>query len=144
MLTTYWDPFAPFRRTFRASDPWLGVLDALANDAHVAPQVPRLEFSEEADHFELRALVPGVRPDNLHIEFEDGALTIAIKRELAAPEGAKLLRRERGAYEFSRALRFSEAVSPEGIRAELAQGVLRVHVPKVAKPAPRKIDVTVS
>ncbi|UKZ76989.1 hypothetical protein TrVFT333_004705 [Trichoderma virens FT-333] len=48
---------------------------------------------------------------------------------------------ERRVGEFSRTFTFARQVDEEGVTAKLEDGILTVHVPKIAKPSSRRIEV---
>lgn len=102
------------------------------------PHVDILELPEE---LLIRADLPGAKGSEIDIQFEDGALTIRgpvaerQKRDLA------YLRQEYGVGDFYRTFRVSEQVDANRIAAEFADGVLTLHLPKVAAAKPRKIAV---
>lgn len=111
---------------------------------------PGLVFSPAVDIFEtgreicLVADMPGVAPDNLNIDLHDGILTISgdVKPWEGADEADVLVEFEIGRY--YRQFTLSEVVDQARIEARLADGVLRLTMPKAEKAMPRKIAVTVA
>ena len=100
-----------------------------------------VDIQETQDSFILFADIPGVGPDDLHIEVEDDVLTLAGKRSLVDEKQTTDLRRERFQGEFSRSFRLSERIGKDGIEAQVKDGVLRLILPKAASAAPRSIAV---
>jgi len=84
--------------------------------------------------------MPGVTGDSIAIDFEEGVLTIQGKVAPRKVEGVGLLQ-EYGVGDFYRTFRVSEQIDASRIRAEYADGVLTVHLPKVEAANPRKIEV---
>jgi len=113
-------------------------------------QLERLEVRPRVDVFEndaeylVIADVPGVRNDALDVRFEDGELRIEARRAANTADGAQPLAEEYRVADYRRAFAMPEGVDPEKIEAELAQGVLKVHLPKSAHKRPRRIDIRAS
>lgn len=96
---------------------------------------------ETDESFVIELEAPGFRREDLSLEFTGGALTIRGERTIARPEGARVLRAERGSGAFERTLRVRAAVDPEGVTASLDGGVLTVTLPKAAEARPRRIEI---
>lgn len=112
-----------------------------------SPDPDRLLFQPAIDIFDteeglvLRADLPGVAPDSLELQVQDNKLTLFGRVGSHAPEGAVPLHEEYGVGDFLRSFILSDDVDHERITAKLAHGVLRVTLPKVARPEPRRIQV---
>lgn len=102
---------------------------------------PNVDILEEQDELRLLADMPGVTADSIEIDFEEGVLTIQGKVAPRKVEGLSLLQ-EYGVGDFYRTFRISEQIDASRIRAEYADGVLTVHLPKVEAAKPRKIEVS--
>jgi len=101
---------------------------------------PRVDILETEDELLLFADLPGVREENVDIRFESGELTLHARRtQTDVGEGQWLWENETG--DFFRAFRISEQVDASKIWAELKNGVLTLHLPKVEAAKPRKITV---
>ena len=94
--------------------------------------VPPVDLAELQDQYRLTVELPGLSRDDVHIDFLDGTLTIRGQRPglSCCPERYQQL--ERGQGQFSRSFRFATPVDSDAISADLADGVLTVHVPKAA------------
>jgi HSP20 family protein len=102
---------------------------------------PLVDIVELKDELLLRIDLPGVKPDGVDIEFEDGTLTIQGRVAPRYDENFKFLAAEYGVGDFYRTFRVSEQIDPAKIHAEHAHGVLTVHLPKTEAVKPRKIEV---
>lgn len=102
------------------------------------PNVDIAEFKEE-----LTAWVdlPGVRGEDIDIQFEQGALTLHAKTHDRHAEKANWLLNEYGVGDYYRTFRVSEAIDPSRISGEYKNGVLTLHLPKVDAVKPRRITV---
>lgn len=108
---------------------------------------PGLVFTPAVDIFEsekaitLLADMPGVKPDDLSIDLRENTLTLV--GEVAPFEGADeqdvLVEYEIGKY--YRQFTLSEVIDQEKIEATIADGVLKLILPKVEKATPKKITV---
>jgi len=101
---------------------------------------PRVDILETEHEILLLADMPGVKPADVDVRFENGELTIHGRR--TATQNAK--RRVLWEYEpahYHRAFRLAEDVAADRIEAELKNGVLSVHLPKAEAAKPRKIAV---
>jgi HSP20 family protein len=99
---------------------------------------------ETNEAFELMIDLPGIMPEDVQVEFNDGVLTVSGERKVVeAVEGRKVHRSERRAGPFSRSVKLPE-VDGERISAQFKHGVLTVVAPKIPAVTPRKIEVKVS
>jgi HSP20 family protein len=101
---------------------------------------PMLDLTETADEFIVRLEVPGVHKENLDINLTGALLTITGKRELMTEaSGETYLRREREIGKFVRTIRLHAPVMEKEIKATYEDGLLVVHLPKVAPAVASKI-----
>ena len=113
-------------------------------DAPAASQrwVPEMDLVESDDHYVLKADLPGMKQDDVSIEFNDGALTISGERKAEYERKEKgYFRLERSFGKFSRSLTLPDGVDPDAITASFHDGVLEVHIPKPEERKPRRIAV---
>ncbi|RMH56158.1 MAG: Hsp20/alpha crystallin family protein [Candidatus Hydrogenedentota bacterium] len=93
----------------------------------------------------LTAELPGVKKEDIDISVLNDTLTIRGKRAgLEEEEGAKVLRNERPAGEFTRSIGLPFRIDAEKVTAKLERGILRVELPRPEQEIPRKISVKVS
>lgn len=101
---------------------------------------PAVDIFENEHEVLLVADLPGVAPDQVNIQLERGELTLEGRRP-GAPTGS-LLAAESGLFDTLRTFRVSNAIDAGRIAAELKQGVLTIHLPKVETAKPRRVAVT--
>lgn len=101
---------------------------------------PNVDILEMPDELLLLADMPGAAPDSIDIQFEDGNLTIHARIEPRYEEEDFLLR-EYGVGDYWRTFRVAETIDASKISAEIADGVLTLHLPKAEAAKPRKISV---
>jgi HSP20 family protein len=93
---------------------------------------PDLDVYELADEFLLCLSLPGVRARDVDVTVTGRTMTISGVREGAVPRNAvpHLIESSRG--RFRRRIQLPAEVRLSGIRTEMAEGQLLVHVPKVS------------
>jgi len=102
---------------------------------------PNVDIFENAAELQLVADLPGVKGDEIDIDFDKGTLTIHAKVASREPQGGFLLR-EYGVGDFVRMFQVSEKIDASRITAEYQAGVLTLHLPKVQAAQAHKINVT--
>ena len=110
----------------------------------VKGSMPSVNILERENEFELRMLVPGLSKQDLKLNVEKDVLTIsAEKKTEEKKDNERYTRREFTRSAFTRSFRLPETVNVEAIKAEHADGVLTVTIPKaeVAKPKAREITI---
>jgi HSP20 family protein len=101
---------------------------------------PRLDIVETDNELILYADLPGVRPEDVDLRYEQGELTLHGRCGPRHPErGALLSEYEVG--DFYRAFQIHESIDASKISAEFKNGVLTVHLPKMEQAKPRQITV---
>ena len=104
--------------------------------------VPAMDLVETEDHYLLKADLPGMKQEDVSIEFNDGTLTISGERKAEYERKEKgFFRLERSFGKFSRSLTLPEGIDPDKIEAEFHDGVLDVRIPKPEQRKPRRIEV---
>jgi HSP20 family protein len=106
--------------------------------------VPAMDLVETADHFVLRADLPGMTQEDVKIELEDGVLTVSGERKAEHEDRQEgFYRVERAFGSFSRSLTLPKGVNPEGVTASFDNGVLEIRIPKPEESKPRRIEIAV-
>ena len=101
---------------------------------------PRFDIVETDEELVLFGDLPGVTKDDLDVRFENGELSIEGKVPSRHTE-QEFVYGEYGIGDFHRSFSISETIDAEKISAELHDGVLTLHLPKVEAVKPRKITV---
>jgi HSP20 family protein len=101
---------------------------------------PRVDIFETDSELRLIADVPGVRPDDVHLRFEQGEL-ILHARVRPRHESENFLLREYDEGDYYRAFSIHESIDSSRIAAECKNGVLTIHLPKAEAARPRQIKV---
>jgi HSP20 family protein len=109
----------------------------------VGHYVPLTDITETDDAFVFLAELPGVKPGDVAVSFDDGILTIhgtVAQRQAPSQEYAL---REYGVADYHRSFAVGAPVAAERIAATLRDGLLTVAVPKAESTRRRKIEVKV-
>lgn len=102
---------------------------------------PAYDIKETTDAYGLTVHLPGVAKAGLELTVEEGTLTIRGQRGWKAPQGWTTLYRESVDLPFELVLTHDNTIDADKIHAELADGILRVSLPKAEAVKPRKITV---
>jgi len=105
-----------------------------------AQYLPRVDILETDEELFLYADMPGVKPAELDVRFENGEL-ILYGRCPPRQDGNSYLLCEYGVGDFHRTFSISEDIDADKISAELKNGVLTVRLPKTENVKPRRIQV---
>jgi HSP20 family protein len=121
----------------------LAIQHRLERLASTGPQgwAPAVDLCETADTFIVTAELPGLTRDQVRIEVHDGRLTLQGRRDARVP-CEQYHQVERGHGEFCRTFTLPPTVNPEGIAADLRDGVLTITIPKLPEKGPRRVDVS--
>jgi len=101
-----------------------------------------LDVYETADDIVVRAVVPGVSPDGIDIQFQAGVLTLRAKSDEATiPDGATWLIQEVTPGEYVRQITLPRMIDAEEAETTFENGVLTLTLPKTADAKPKQIKV---
>lgn len=116
-----------------------------ASEESVADWTPAVDIAEKEEHFLLRADLPGIDPSTIEVSMSDGTLTLRGERSTIEQDQQKDYRRvERVSGRFYRRFSLPDTADAEGIKANSANGVLEVLIPKHSRVQPRRIEVNVA
>ncbi|MGN6183013.1 MAG: Hsp20/alpha crystallin family protein [Thermoanaerobaculia bacterium] len=106
--------------------------------------VPPVDVAETQDKIVVRAEVPGMRQEDIQIEFENGLLTLKGERRLEKNDGTTWHRVERTYGNFIRSFTLPRSVDAEKIAASYREGILEIEVPKREEAKPKQIRIAVT
>ena len=104
--------------------------------------VPPVDIFEDDEGITVIADVPGASNDGIAIDLDNDALTIEADVVEFAGESETELVTEWTSGRFYRQFTLPDQVDQERITANLNDGVLRIHLPKVERAKRRRIAVT--
>ncbi len=106
--------------------------------------LPPMDLAETADHYVLRADLPGLSDGDVNVQLEDNVLTISGERKAEREqeqEGYYQLERAFGS--FSRSLTLPAGVDPDGVDAHFDRGVLEIRILKPEQKKPKTVQINV-
>ena len=104
--------------------------------------VPEIDVAETDNAYEIKAELPGMKPEDIEVELHGDVLTIAGERkEEEETKNKKLHRTERRYGAFRRTITLPEAGDAAKVTAEYEDGILAVAVPKTPENRPKKVKV---
>lgn len=104
------------------------------------PMMPSIDVNETDQELRMSADLPGVSEDNIIVSLVDDILTIRGEKKLDKTANYHIVERSYGT--FLRSQRLPYSVDTDKIRADFANGVLTVTLPKCkGKETSRKIPV---
>src|SRR5438128_10799028 len=107
----------------------------------VAEWSPLVDISEDDKEYLIKAELPEVKKEDVKVTAEEGTLTIMGERKFEKEEKNKKYHRVERAYgSFGRSFSFPDDASPGKVRAEFKDGVLTVHLAKVAKSNTQQVE----
>lgn len=111
----------------------------------VADWTPTVDISETEAEYAIKAELPEVKREDVKVTVEDGVLTIQGERKQEKEEkGKKYHRVERSYGRFVRTFTLPDTVDESKVKAEYADGILHLHLPKSEKAKPKQIEVKVA
>ena len=97
----------------------------------------RTDVLDKGDHFLLKADLPGVAKEDIHLDINGDDLVISVQHEESKEEKSEsFLRRERAYGSYCRSFDISD-IDADNIKAAYKNGVLELALPKRAEQSPR-------
>ncbi|RYL94801.1 Hsp20/alpha crystallin family protein [Sporolactobacillus sp. THM7-4] len=103
------------------------------------------DVQEKDNEYVVKIDLPGCTKENIHLDFNQGVLTVDASREQETNEKAEdgsFIRRERSSGSYRRRFAF-DGVVEEGIRASFENGVLTVTLPKNEENKKQSKQITI-
>jgi HSP20 family protein len=134
-----YDPFADtgFDELFR------GFFRPVRSDKTAAPAPVRIDVAETDDAYTVRAEIPGVKKEDIHVAIEGNQVTISaeVKREAETKDGERVLRSERYYGAVYRSFTLPTELNEDASEAKYENGVLALTLAKKPAVAGRKLTV---
>lgn len=104
----------------------------------------RIDVSENAQGYTVKADIPGVKKEDINVRVEGNMVRIdaeARSEKEIKGDGDKVLRSERQYGAISRSFSLAQDVDAGRVQAKYADGVLTLQLPKAAAPDSRRIAI---
>jgi HSP20 family protein len=143
MLVDQWFPFFDVGKTLDEVDRAFGRMGRpLGLRSVPRGTFPAINIYQQDDAIVLTAEAPGVDPDQLELTVMNDSVTLKGRREEKdIPDNNRSYRRERAQGAFARTVALPEAINPDSVKAEYANGVLKVRMEKAESAKVRKIAI---
>jgi HSP20 family protein len=135
MSLTLMHPFAEMDKMFEDFDRPLVQFDE-------GDWMPAVDIEESDKAYLVRAELPGVHKDDVHVVIENNVLTIKGEKRVEI-EDTKRHRVERSYGSFVRSFTLPHTVKTTNIKAEYVDGVLNLTIAKVTKAKAKQIEVKI-
>ncbi|MBM3359456.1 MAG: Hsp20/alpha crystallin family protein [Betaproteobacteria bacterium] len=137
---TRFDPFEDLDDLFK------GVfLRPMRIERELAPRMSlKMEVTRTDGTYTVRAEMPGVKKDDIHVSIDGNEVTITgeVKKEAEEKKGEEVIRSERYYGKVSRSFTLPHEVDEAKADARYDNGVLRLTLPMKAKTAVKKLAVS--
>lgn len=139
MWPTVFDPFKELQDIERR----LGAVLSVNKPAQkVDIFTPAVNEKVDENGYHLEVDLPGVKKEDIEISVNDGVLTIGGERKLEKKEEKDNYTRIESFFgRFERAFKLPNDADLDNIDAKYENGVLKVFIPRKAKPEGKKIEV---
>lgn len=101
--------------------------------------IPQVDVSETEQAFELQFALPGFKKSDIHIDLNNGVLTVSGERKFEEKKEEKNFHSVETRYgSFKRAFQLPDNIDNEKVDAKLEDGLLSISVPKDTKKIEKK------
>jgi HSP20 family protein len=103
----------------------------------------RVDVSEGERVYTVRADLPGVPKDAIHVDIDGNRVTIRaeLKREAEQKDGERILRSERYYGAFARSFALTDEIDEDQASAKFDNGVLELSLPKKAVAGAKRLSI---
>ena len=108
-------------------------------------RAPRVDILEQADGLTILADMPGVDENSIDVQLDHDLVRISGEAAKQSPGDVYKLTHseyEPGGYErYTRSFILSDDIDRDGISASMKNGMLKLTLPRIKNPGPRKIEI---
>lgn len=137
------------RRPFEGLNRWFDDVNSWFDEDTFIPEfettwLPAIDVEEKDGNYIVKADLPGLKKEDIHIELKEGCLTLRGERNEEHEEKKRRYRRiERTYGSFERSFRVPEGVTEKDIHAKYHDGVLELSIPAPKMEEPKAIPIKV-
>jgi HSP20 family protein len=140
-MLTRWDPFAEIARLQDQMTRLFGTSGG-EPQTYRGGFAPPVDIFEDRDSFHLKVELPGMKSKDVHVNVENGVLTVQGERKLEREDKRDGYHRvERSYGSFTRSFSLPKTVDGEHLEAEMNDGVLSIRIPKQPAPEPKRVPI---
>lgn len=104
-------------------------------------KVPKMDIFEDQNGITMFGDLPGVTKERLNITIDTDHLIIEGEASVNVPPNLQILYGEVRTPTYKRVFGLSDELNRDNISAEINNGVLKLHIPKIDAIKPKKIAV---
>ncbi len=141
-----WEPFGAVDDVFARMPSLFGRLPKAFdfNGDRALEWAPSVDISETDAEFLVRAELPAVKKEDVHITVDDRTLTISGERRQTTEDKKEKMHRTETVYgKFSRSFTLPDVADAASIRAESRDGVITLHIAKIRAEAKKPTQIKV-
>ena len=146
---TRWDPFGELpvlqERMNRLFEDLFPITRKGEEELNVGTFYPAVDICEGDKDIILKAELPGIKKKDVHLELNDGVITLKGGRKFEKEDKRDNYHRIERCYgNFHRSFTLPSAVDRDKIKATYKDGILEVTLPKMEEAKPKSIPVEVN
>lgn len=104
-------------------------------------EFPPVQIKEEDERIIIRALIPGIKADDIDVQLIDNSLIISGEKK-EDYENHPYIRRERLFGEFKKSIKLPYRVNNGDVKADLVNGILTITLSKSEDAKPTRIQIS--
>lgn len=105
--------------------------------------MPEVDIAENDTHFEIDVALPGMKKEDIHVDLENGRLTISGERSMNNKEENKNYYRVESMYgSFNRSFYLPDSVDENSVEAKYKDGMLHITIKKDESKTRKQIAVS--
>jgi HSP20 family protein len=142
-----WDPFGEVNTFIRlmpnAAAGWPRVGED-GNGSRKLDWSPFSDISETEKEYVIRIDLPAVKKEDVKVTLDQGVISISGERKQSTEDKDEKFHRVESFYgHFERSFSLPDNVNPDAVSCDSKDGILTVHIPKIAakKQTPKQITV---
>ena len=144
-----WDPFGEFstlqERMNRLFEDLIPATRKGEEELNTGTFYPAVDISEGEKDITLKAELPGIDKKDVHLEINDGVITLRGERKLEKEDKKEHYHRvERSYGSFNRSFTLPTTVDSGKVKANYKDGILEVTLPRKEEAKPKPIPVEVN
>ena len=121
-----------------------GFMGGLVDEGPTSKLLPAVDVVEHENEYVVQVELPGVNKEEVKITVQNDILTIRGEKHQEKESKSKNYHRvERSFGSFHRSFTLPSSVQSDKIEATYQNGILTIHLPKVAEAKPKEIEVQV-
>ena len=144
-----WDPFGEFstlqERMNRLFEDLIPATRKGEEELNTGTFYPAVDISEGEKDITLKAELPGIDKKDVHLEINDGVITLRGERKIEKEDEKEHYHRvERSYGSFNRSFTLPTTVDSGKVKANYKDGILEVTLPRKEEAKPKSIPVEVN